>query len=116
MVDGVDPGLKTKMEISSRGDTQKRMEAEARVLMIGSQGHSSCLKEGEVSSGRAGRKRVDIAGATFFLDSDQELTLPGQQLFGFRSRTKGSKDIKDDEEFVLQIGRLLSFCLLLVRI
>ena len=58
MVDAVDPGLKTKMEISSRGDTEKRMEAEAVVLMIGSQGHSSCLKEGEVSSkhGRKGRK------------------------------------------------------------
>ena len=67
MVDAVDPGLKTKMEISSRGDTQKRMEAEAGVLMIGRQGHSSCLKQGEVRSGRAGRKRVDNV-----LDSVQE--------------------------------------------
>ena len=69
MVDAVDPGLKTKMEISSRGDTQKRMEAEAVVLMIGRQGHSSCLKQGEVR------------GASAEGQEGKELTLPGQHFF-----------------------------------
>ena len=56
MADGLDPGL-TKMEISSRGDREedasRGWSLVARVLMIGSEGHS-CLKQGEVSSG--GRK------------------------------------------------------------
>ena len=88
MADGLDPGL-TKMEISSRGDREedasRGWSLVARVLMIGSEGHS-CLKQGEVSSGGQDGK---------------ELTLPGQQFVGFRSRTKGSKEMKDDEEQII---------------
>ena len=88
MVDGVDPGL-TKMEISSRGDREedasRGWSLVTRVLMIGSEGHS-CLKQGEVSSGG---------------QEGKELTLPGQQFVGFRSRTKGSKEIKDDVEQII---------------